>query len=249
MKGWLGYSVIAVVAYLVFLLATFPAAQAYGFMGKSAWPLRLYGVEGSVWSGGATDVVVGDAALSDLTWQWRPTGLFRGRLEYLLAVSEQADRGRGTLGRAWNGKLTLRDADLPVSLIKPYLGPMVPPLAGRVRLELDARLKEGQQLQSLQGEIIWKDAAVNLGGPLALGNVGVAIETTEQGIRAQLANEEGPLRLDGGVLLKPGGAYEVSGNLTRTGPVDARLESLLSVLGQPDTQGRIAFRYSGQLSL
>lgn len=247
MKPWLTYTLAGVLGYLVFLLATFPAAHAYRWSGAQSAGLGLHSIAGTVWSGTAGGAVIDKFELPPITWRWRLTGMFRGRLEYRLQVVAQQSEGHGILGLGWDGGWQARDVALPARLLQPYLGALVPPLGGRLTLNVEGDRIATQSLPAVQGDLVWRGAAVRMGEMVSLGDVRMDIETTEQGIRGVLSNDAGPLRLEGTLLLRSGGAYEFSGGLSKNGPLSAGLEKLVDTLGKPDARGLIPLRFTGTI--
>ncbi len=65
-------------AYLVFALASFPAAAAYRWFAPDG--VRLAGVQGTLWSGRAAGGSVAGLGVRDVHWRLRPLSLLLGRV-------------------------------------------------------------------------------------------------------------------------------------------------------------------------
>jgi hypothetical protein len=63
----------------------------------------------------------------------------------------------------------------------------------------------------------------------------------------QLRDLDGPLAVNGQVVLQPTGEYEVNGTVVVRNSSDDSLNQALQVLGPPDPQGRRSFSLSGSL--
>jgi len=94
-KRRLGYALLAVCAYLVFLIAQLPAAQLYGWLKPRAGaPLQLYQVSGSPWNGRAAAADIGKTRIEEPAWVLRPQALLLGRIEYGFTGFTQARSAR-----------------------------------------------------------------------------------------------------------------------------------------------------------
>ncbi|MCW9089051.1 MAG: type II secretion system protein N, partial [Gammaproteobacteria bacterium] len=84
MRRWLGYGLLGLVAYGLFLLLLFPAHFAWSF---AAEPLRqqlpqieIAGVSGRLWQGEAVSVRYNSRQVGRLQWRLKPLSLLSGKL-------------------------------------------------------------------------------------------------------------------------------------------------------------------------
>ena len=82
MKRVVRLAALGVGAYLLILIATFPAARISASLEDQVADLAMNGVSGSVLSGQAVQVVYQGLDLGTVHWQFRPLLLLLGRLEY-----------------------------------------------------------------------------------------------------------------------------------------------------------------------
>lgn len=215
------------------LLALFPARTAVDWMGGRAGPLELQDVGGTIWNGRAGRVVAHGETLGQLDWTLSPRALLGGAAELDLRLA--GERWNGTTHARITGPLSAELSDLrlsfPAQVLEPALDiPGLVPV-GRVELSLPhAKIESGYPRQ-LQGEALWREAAVAGEAAAALGDLKAEFTTTADGaITGLLSDLGGPLALDGSFRFALSG-YEVEALLT---PRDANgtIDRALSYIGE-----------------
>lgn len=244
--GWLGYGIVGLVAYVVFVLAQMPAAQVYDWFLREATPLELYGVEGTVWSGKATGGRYRELELPAVSWRWQPTGLMRGALAYGLWLEAPDTQAYGQVYQSWNGTVAVTDLVLPLPMVQPFLAPLVPRLEGIITGELTIRFRE--PIPWMAGAIRWEQAVIHTGHPAPLGTLDAVLRTEEGEVIGEFASQEGPLGLQGTLRVSAQGKYRIAGAFQPTQALDSDLRQLLDAFGQSGSSGRVAFDFSGQLA-
>ncbi|MBI1195623.1 MAG: hypothetical protein GC138_07245, partial [Gammaproteobacteria bacterium] len=99
--------IFGIAVYLVALIATFPADRAYGWLRpalETNLPVRLYGVDGTLWSGKASQATAYGRTVNGMTWRLHPLALFLGRLDVALAAPYAGGRIDGVLRRPLTGQ-------------------------------------------------------------------------------------------------------------------------------------------------
>lgn len=243
--------VLGVVSYLVFLIATLPAAQVFGLAGERL-PLRAYGVGGSLWDGHAAAVSYGPIRADAVRWDLAPGQLLLGRLG---AEVQARLPGDGRLA----GELLLTPGGLrarPLKLDMP-LNDLLS-LAGMNRLpvkvdgRLDALLQRlnltDGQLTEADGLINWNGAVVRFGNrPLPLGEVALRLTPAEDGITGELVNQNSPLKLDGDLKITPDGKFTLAIEARAAGEMTDDTRQALGFLGVPADGSPVKARLSGAL--
>ncbi len=241
---------LGLLAYLGFLIATFPAGWAYALAKPRLDPLgiKLYAVEGTVWDGRLGAMDIHGRRLPELQWRVRPTALLLGRLHTRLDVGE--GRLQGELELSVDGRLRLAPVAVhwPLPELLQQLQLAALPLEGVIQGQLQ-RLEIADGLpRAADGTLTWRGAAS--GPPMAakLGDLQLVLETRDDGIHGRFRDGGGPLGLGGSLRLAPDGAWRLELQLTPREGRQSPVGRLIAFLGRPDAQGRVVLRRSGRLS-
>ena len=242
--------VLGVVSYLVFLIATLPAAHAWSWFGRKV-PAQAFGLTGTVWSGNAAVVQAGPGRLDAVQWRVKPTALFLGRLGVDARTRLPGDgRAEGDLQLA-PGRLHGRDVKLnmPMADLLRWTGAR---LAVGVDGRVDALLRQVTmnqgRLTSADGVINWHQGVIRLGSrAIPLGEVALRLEPADDGTIGRLANQGGALRIAGTLRLNPDGTFTFDGNANATGQGDDEVRQALALLGMPADGSPLQIKLAGSL--
>jgi hypothetical protein len=193
---WIG--ALALIAFVLFLLARFPAAWALGTLPAG---LACDAVDGTVWNGTCTGLMLRHRQLiGDLAWQLHPLRLFLGRVaahveltqagDYVNADVEVTPRGRHFWASAVHANVHLN----------PALMPQLPNgLRGVVRADLASVELDHGRLADLQGHIEAHDLVQGGANTTELGNYALtfAPTATRSVPVGELHDLGGPLDLSG----------------------------------------------------
>ncbi len=259
--GRLAWVALGVGAYLVFLAAAFPAATAYRYFepavmhlaGRDPAELRLTGVEGTLWAGRAALGSAGGFALHDIRWDLSVPKLLTGRL----AGRVQAGLPDGFVSAdvsASPHRVDLRGVRASTSL--PSLDALLPlkGMRGLVSLTLDrARLEDGRPTavvgQARVAELAVPPLMPGAGtAPIALGNYEMVFKDTDgKGISAAFQDKGGPLEVSGTLTLDSQYKYTLAGYAAPRADAPKELVQGLTLMSEPDAQGRRRFSLNGSL--
>ncbi|MCB1878048.1 MAG: type II secretion system protein N [Chromatiales bacterium] len=233
--------------YLLALIVTFPVERAYGWLRPQLRGIEIYGLSGTVWAGQAQQVMANGIELPPVRWQWRPAGLLDLALEYDVRLGSSPLTGTAVVGVNWQQQPVLHSLDMPAAMLAPYLGPLAPPLGGRLRADAD-RLNLQEPL-AVDGQIHWTGAGLGWEPPVMLGDIDLVLKSEDGGVRGDLSNEGGDVGAEGVFALVGNGIWNLKGSLRPRDAADRRLSGLLNNLGRPDGQGGVIFQQQGRLSL
>lgn len=253
MNRWWHYLLVGVVAWLIFLVWRLPANVAYSFVNEQGnLPVRLAGVEGTLWQGEAGQLVYQKQALATASWELSPLSLLLGSLngEVLLNQSDayiQTDIQRSLTGGAT--ELSAVEGRIPLAVLQPYLKNVPVPLEGMLSLKLNAlTIGESGIIEHADGRIVWHQAGVSAPQQLALGDLQMNLKPNAEGeIEGEISDSGGPLRLNASLILSKNGDYQLSGQLKGSETAPKELTQSLSLLGKQDSQGFYSFSFSGKL--
>lgn len=256
MKPVLRYLAFGLPLYLLFVIALFPATQAYRFvsepLGKAIPELNLTGIDGSVWSGRAGMVVFRKALLGEVSWELSTLSLLLGKAKLKALLQSENGYLQSNLSTPLTGgalALTGIEGQLPLAELlrfTPYL-PVV--LEGRLSLNLsELELTADGRMQRAEGTAMWHQAAMTAPQELPLGDLKLALHTEEDGkVIGDISDQGGPLKVEGKVEYSPDGSYRVNGTVAAAENAPESLAKALGWLGKPDPQGRYRLNYNGKL--
>lgn len=234
-------------AYLVFLCATFPAAYALHWLRSDLPDIQLGGVSGSIWSGQSQQLVFESVPLGAMSWQFDWHAPWSGNLGYHVQLADpgmQLD-GRAAIGPG--GRIVIRDlvGHIPVKRLDHWL-PLPPDAVdGLLQLNLTNLSIVNGLPQAAEGDVTLSDANLNWPQAAVLGSYQMRLHTS-QGITGDIQDSSGPLVLQAQAVLRPDGAYSVTGKLSARDTNSAAAQ-LLTYLGAPDASGKYAIDFSGRL--
>jgi general secretion pathway protein N len=232
---------LAALTFAVIVLTRLPASWVVPSGGNASF--RCASVDGSVWSGACSGMVVQRLALGDLTWELKPARLLAGALAAHVTLMHGPISARGDLALGLGNRLTLRNftADLPIDA---HALPQVPRnLSGTVHVDLAlARIVNGA-ISELQGRLEARDLVDSHGRPTPLGNYALTFPGSD--LTGQLQDLGGPLAVTGTVRLTPGPGYAVDGLVAARPGAPPELLNNLLYLGSADAQGRRPFSMTG----
>lgn len=253
MPGRYAWLALGLGAYLAFAVSSLPASTAYRLFAPSE--LRLMGVTGTVWSGGAALGSAGGFPLHDIRWQVGALPLFTGRVSGRLQA-RLADGFVDTRLTATPRRVELRDVKASTSL--PSLGGLLPikGMQGLVSLALDdLRLANGRPTAVLGRARLAKLAVPPLlpggGGStlIPLGDYEIVFKDAGgNGIAAEFHDTGGPLQVSGSLALDKKQNYTLRGFVAARPDASPELvQGLRAMTGEPDSAGRRPFSLSGSL--
>jgi hypothetical protein len=252
MKRRVGYALLALCAYLVFLIAQLPAAQLYGWLKpRTGTPLQLYQVSGSPWDGRAVAAIIGKTRIDALAWDWRPQAMLLGRIEYGLTGRLGGAPLTSIIGR---GPATPFYADdtriaLPLNDAAGFLGLHDIGLDGRFTIEIRHLEIRERKIATVDATLTVADAAFGPPVNVALGGAAMRLESSGEIIKGVLKDSGGPLQADGVLIYQPSGDYQFSLSLSARDPNDTQLRQALRFLGTPNAAGKVSLSRRGRIDL
>ena len=250
MKRWLGYGLLGLLAYVIFMLIQFPAANFIDLLGRYLPGLTAQEVQGSARKGTAREVRLHDTRFETLSWRFRPLALVKGRLEYRVIAEAPQLRLEGAAGVGLRRQLQIEDLSgrLPLPRAIALIGRPTLPLNGNVELNLTAlHLDREGRPRAAYGTTRLLDTRTTLGRPLDLGDFSAELTTEDQTILGTIKDNGGPLELTGVLALTPDGRYRFTGQVALRDPNNQDLRQALTALGQPGADGKWQMEFTGVL--
>ena len=241
-------ALLGVVCYLGFLIATLPAAQVWGWVGERL-PVRAFGLSGTVWDGRAAVLQQEHRRLQNLHWQLDALPLLLGRARVDLQAEADNGRLRGLVTASRQSVLGDEvKLDMPAPDLLQWLGVNLPvKVAGHFEAFLQHFEVHQGQLTDAAGILNWNNAELNLGRPLALGNVALRLEPGDGAIIGKLVNQDSPLSLDGDLRLAPDGKFTLDLSARMAADASEEARKTLQMIGVPADGSPMRARLSGAL--
>lgn len=238
---------IGLLAFALFLLARAPASIVAERLPPGM--LALSGLQGTVWSGQAQQVVTQGVTLGRTQWRWVPASLLRGRFGYRVATSLDGHPIDGRVDSGIDG--TLRLTDLSGSVPLASLAAALPTGFFTGLLDLEVRELHLDQYwpTRIDADIkVSELTALTTSPPTLLGDFQLTFgKQHTYPMQAQVRSLGGPLNAEGELTL---GAERRFGLDLRLGPAsgaDNSITNMLRFIGPPDADGQHRLRHSGRL--
>ncbi len=238
-RRWLLYGFLGLAFYLVFLIATAPAAWlSWALVRASHGTLSIDRPSGTVWRGQG-DLVVHTASLPPQSlgaarWAFHPLWLFAGQIRAHTSVHGPGTEVQADLGLGYR-RITLNNAAarFPAQLISAFYSPaaLFSP-AGRIHVNAKRLILYSRNVSG--GAVVqWRKAASSLSSVRPLGNYRLYLDGHGRSAALRLQTLSGSLALNGSGSWDPGSGRVQFSGMARPTDHAAELEPLLRLLG-PD---------------
>lgn len=254
MKRYLSYILAGLAAYLIFLVATLPAAQVWGLVDDQvSKQFILKDVEGTLWDGRAGEAWLAGQHVSSLSWDLSVLPLLWGTVEAEVSLRQDDGYFNGIIARSFGGDLSVAEVEARMELAS--LGVLKRTLPkgfeARLSLNLEELEIEDHLITGATGIIALQDARISptTGKGLDFGDLRMDLVTEGDAIKGSLTDGGGPLQMDGLLSLGTGdGAWNFSAWVSARDSSDPMLKQGMSLLGRPGPDGRINITHQGKLA-
>lgn len=242
---------VMLMVYLVALFVTFPANQAYSFIANKLPPnTKLYGIEGSIWSGHAAVVDVNGLRLSNVNWDVHFLPLLIGRMQ--LGINSKLGDGniKGSVGmslggtlytKGLQGKVNSKDLASKFQILRFAQGTIK---ANNFSISLD-----NSKIYTASGQLQLLNAAMTVPCEAEVGNLIVNVKNgaMEGMIKANIKDKGNqPIVFSGDFDLETQGTWKFKGRVMAK-EKGSCLANMLGALGRPGSDGKTTINRSGKL--
>ena len=251
MKRFLGYGLLGLLTFLLFLLLLAPAGLVVDLLDERLPDLDVQAVDGTAIKGSAWGVNWRDTPVRRLNWDWQPFALLGGWLEFKLDVDDPEAKLIGNAAIGWGNRLRFRDFSGRLLLVKlsALAGQPKSPLQGVVEFSLrELSLNADGLPQSAYGVVYLLNLRAMLGQELNFGDFVVQLSPAAAGIQGTVKDNNAPLELEGTLSVSPDGRYRFSGSAAVRDTGNQALRQALNLLGPPGGDGRWKLDFSGILA-
>lgn len=247
------YILIAVLSYLFFTLGNVPAAKVISLIEKNTnIPVKLYGVHGSLWNGGAEKVLAqGQPPIDNLQWSINPAMLLLAQLngEVTGSIKNQniiGDFNVSALGTISASNVRARiNAPVMQELIQMPLGE----LDGIFNINIEHLELKQQGIPMVKANLKWENAKLTMVESVDLGFVDLSITSDENdNLSAKILNKKGQLLIDGNAVLDEKKAYNLNLRITPETNATDNIRQSIAMFARRQTDGSYLLKRKGNLS-
>lgn len=245
------YIIIAVASYFLFTLSTIPAASVYSLVADNKLPVKLYGIEGSLWNGRADSAFIPRRPpVEQIHWQLNPFALLLASVsaKFDARFNEQTVVGHIKLGAG--GGITV--SDLKTSMAAAEIARLASvPLGefdGEVFLDIASASLTDSAIPAIDGAVIWQNAKVTLTETVELGRLTIQITPQTNGdLLAKLSNDKGSIDISGDVIVSQDKAYKLDIVLTPKNNTSPSITQSLGFFAKRQANGSYRVKQNGNL--
>ena len=244
--GRRGLIAIGVVVFLVSATMSFPAHVAAGWFLPDT--VQASGVQGTLWHGTASAVVIDSFVLGATDWRVRPLNLLLGRLRADFDIKLEGGALSGQASAGLGGKVRLRElyGVIPLSM----LSGLIPTeqYDGRLGLDIESAVVNGGWLVDASGTV--DIVGLRIINPIEepLGDYEFTFSgADDDSLDGVFRDSNAPLKAEGVLILHADRRWELNGTITPTPQTPSRLSQGLAVFATTDAQGRYQLSFSGDL--
>ncbi|MCH1925918.1 type II secretion system protein N [Shewanella sp. C32] len=241
---------IAVLLYLVFLVALLPARVVVA-LAPLPNGVSLAGVSGTLWQGSADTLVADGRQLEQVQWHLSPWQLITAtvNLDVTFGGSGSAVTGKGNVSYSPSGiKLNSVKFDAPVSfLVGRNQLPFQTKASGDISLFVQQFEQGTPWCEQLAGKAFLNNIGItNRFGQYPLGDIELALQCVNGQVQLATDDEKNKLGIAGTLSLQDGMKYQLNGRMKVTADQPADLQKALPMLGKADANGFYPLTFSGR---
>ena len=207
--------------------------------------LKLDGVTGTIWQGGAQQFTVNNNYLGKVDWRVNPLqSLTSLSLKTNFSIDGDELSANGLAGLSVNKKLTLTDTQF--ELQASYINKLQKnaQLAGDFKGKIKYAELHQQEFPQIEGVLNWKNGAVISPIKLAAGDYSAIIKPVAGDLDIKLSSNEAPIELNGDLKLKKDWTFTTNLKAKTNNP---GLIAMLKIAGNQQPDGTILINQSGNL--
>jgi len=249
----IGYLLLFLIAFAATVVWKFPAAGVLPHV--NTHPIRIAGVNGSVWSGSAAEVLAPAPAVpvNNLQWRFKPERLLSGNAAARLNFEVLGGEGSADVFRNIAGDMSVQDGTLnvPAKSLEQFLPLPVAEFGGNVLADIVKVDIENNLLKSTRGSVVWRQASLAGTVNAQLGQVVLDVVPESQGDqllhRGKLTNKDGQLDINGDFQLDQIGNYQADLRLKPNNTTPPELNGMLGMIGKRASDGSYRLRNNGNI--
>lgn len=252
MKRIILYITTFVLFFAISVISHVPASFALKYA-PAMRGVTLTGVTGTIWHGSTQKLTWNNQQLGQVYWDFQPSQLLKGKAAYSLRFGRGSDlnfSGKGVVGADFSGLYAENIvASVPAKNIQSKVNMPLPiDVSGQVELSINDYRYASPWCESAQGTLVWNASEIN--SPLAklsLGTIITDITCSNSVLSAVSAHDSKQIAGAFNAELNADKRYKADAWFKPNSEFPSGLKSQLKWLGNPNSQGRYSFVYSGKL--
>ncbi len=230
------------------LVLSVPARFVYDRYGARAQPLRLQGIEGTLWQGKAAMLSYAARPVGPVHWRLDPWTALRGSARGHLNVSGPEWKAESDfLLRGPRVELAAASAEFPASMLEPALDIPSLRLLGDIRVRMDDVVIEDGMVRLAIGQMIWDEVGVSGAAEARFGRIVIDFSPRADGsVEGRVRDDGGPLQARGMVELR-GLAFNAE-VLLHARPGHEHIREALMYVGERTLDGGSLLRVEGTIN-
>jgi len=237
------YILIAILSYLFFTLGNVPAAKVISLIEKNArLPVKLYGIHGSIWNGGAEKIIMkGQPPVDNITWSLNPAMLLLAQLGGEVKASIKNQNIVGNINLSAGGSISASDvrARVDAAIIQELIQLPLGELEGVFNINIESLELKEEGLPLVTAKLKWKNAKLTLLDTVDLGFIDLAIEPGENDtLVANISSSKGQLILDGKTNLDNKNTFNANLRISPNPDTTENIKQSLQMLARQKISGR-----------
>ncbi|VAW64238.1 hypothetical protein MNBD_GAMMA09-1360 [hydrothermal vent metagenome] len=247
------YIITAIVSYLFFTLSSVPAAKVISLVSdNSNMPVKLYGVYGSLWDGGANTVMIQGqpASIDDLQWSINPASLLLASISADIEASVKEQNVVGNINISAMGDISASDvrAQIDASVMQKLVNMPLGELGGVFNINVEDFEMSDEGFPVVSANIKWNNAKLTLLETVDLGHINLDITPEEDNrLSAKITNNKGELSLDGTATIDPSKNYNLDLRITPEDSAKPNIRQSLGMFAKKQTDGSYLVKRKGNL--
>lgn len=250
----IGYLFLFILAFCFTVIWKFPAAGVLPHV--NTHPIKVSGVNGSIWHGSAQEIVTPQPAVppvNNLRWRVKPEKVLSGNAAVRLNFEVLGGDGAADVSRNLSGDILVEDGKLnvPAKNLEQFLPLPVAEFSGNVLADIETLELRNNLLRSTRGSIVWRKATVSGAVEAELGQVVLDIVPETEGDqlshRGKLTNQDGQLEIKGDFQIDQGGNYRADIRLKPIATTPPELAGMLGMVGKRASDGSYRIRNNGNI--
>jgi len=246
------YILIAIVSFLFFTLGNVPAAKVISLAQKNAQlPLKLYGVQGSIWNGSADKVIVqGQPPIDNIQWDINPATLLLARISGEVKGSIKNQNVVGDISYSASGTFSASNvrARIEAPVIQELAQMPLGELGGIFNVNIESFEATSEGLPKIAGTIKWRNAQLTVMETVELGFINLVLSTGDDDkLLAKISNTKGQLLLDGKANLDSNKAYDLNLRITPESNANNNIRQSITLFAKRQSDGSYLVKRKGNL--
>ncbi len=244
------YILSGVIAYIIFLVTSLPAAPVINMVGKSS-PVKISNVSGTLWNGRAGQISTRqNVTLTDVEWSFLPWHLLLASAAIDVTASFKDKPLSTRLSTGLSGKLYIDGLYLRLDAadIAPLIALPIGELSGQLQLNIASATIAQGEVPRMDGTINWQQAAVTIAETADLGNVTMLVKEDDASpLTANISNKGGHLALNGVLTTTEQGDYSLQLSMKPNATASDNLISSMAMFSRKQRNGEYVLNNRGNL--